>query len=186
MKTNTRRYKMRKIKSIALTATLLLSMNAKAEYDFYVESDPIAFAFSGHSIHAGLETDRFRLQIGSFGTNLPDSFKDSEKFEVSFTGYGVKLDYFKDKEGGMFVGMTYSITEYEFEHIATQVNEVRDSNSLGLRLGYKYRLTDNFYVTPWIGVSKNLSDRSTIQLSGDDYQLDDWTIFPTIHLGYQF
>lgn len=174
------------IKSLALTATLLLSMSAKAEYDFYVESDPFAFSFSGHSIHAGLETDRLRLQIGSFGANLPDSFKDSEKFDVSFSGYGVKLDYFNDKKGGMFVGLTYSKTEYKFEHLSTRLNEVRDSNSLGLRAGYKYRLTDNFYVMPWIGVAKNLSDKSAIQLSGDVYKIDDWSIFPTIHLGYQF
>ena len=171
---------------ITLLMSLLLSFGVNAETDFYVESDPIAFALDGHSIHFGIEADRIRFQVGSFGATLPESFKDNNKFDVELSGYGIKLDYFWDKAGSAFIGMTYSRSEKEYTHATTNLSESRDSNLLGVRVGYKYRINEIFYVMPWVGVAKNLSDTSAIQLSGDRYDVDEWSVFPTVHLGIQF
>lgn len=171
---------------IPLLISLLLPLGANAETDFYVESDPIAFALDGHSIHVGIEADHIRFQAGLFGATLPESFKDNDKFDVKLSGYGLKLDYFMDKVGGGFIGMTYSRSEKDFTHATTNLSASRDSNLLGVRVGYKYRINEVFYVMPWLGVSKNLSDTSALQLSGDRYKVDEWTVFPTVHLGMQF
>ncbi len=177
---------MRALNISALVITLLLPLMADAEADFYVESDPFSFALDGHSIHVGVEVDHIRFQVGVFGATLPESFKDNDKFDVKLSGYGVKLDFFMNKGEGAFIGMTYSRSERDFTHAITNLSENRDSNLLGVRVGYKYRINDVFYVMPWLGIARNVSDTTTIQLSEDRYEVEELTFFPTVHLGMQF
>jgi len=170
----------------AIFIVTIIPIKSYADTDFYVESDPFAFALSGHSIHVGVEGDHFRFQAGKFGATLPDSFKDNANFDVEQTGYGVKFDVFSKKEGGTFVGVEYGKTEIDFKHASTSATTQRDSNLLGVRVGYKYRINKTFYVMPWVGIDRNISDTSTVDLGGEDYKIQKWFIFPTVHLGMQF
>jgi len=164
----------------------VVPIKSYADTDYYVESDPFAFALSGHSIHIGVESDHYRFQAGMFGATLPDSFKDNANFNVDQSGYGVKFDVFSQKDGGAFVGIEYGMTEINFKHASSNAKTQRDSNLLGVRVGYKYRINKTFYVMPWMGVDRNISDTSTIKLAGEDYNIQKWFIFPTMHLGMQF
>jgi len=171
---------------IAILIVTLVPIKSYADTDFYIESDPFAFALSGHSIHVGVEGAHFRFQTGTFGATLPDSFKDNTIFDVDQSGYGIKFDVFREKNGGAFVGIEYGISEIKFKHSVTNTTIQRDSNLLGIRTGYKYRINQTFYIMPWIGIDRNLSNTSTVQLSNEDYKINKWFVFPTIHLGMQF
>jgi len=174
------------MKTTVLMLSMLFPIISWGNNGLYVESDPIAFALKGHSLHIGLEGDHFRFQVGTFGATLPNSFKDNAKFDVKQSGYGVKLDYFRHKQGGFFVGVEYAMTEMEFQQTVVNERTNRDANLLGIRAGYKYRMNKTFYVMPWVGVDRNISDTSSVKSSGENYLLDKWIIFPTVHLGMQF
>jgi len=171
---------------ITILFAILVPVKSYAQTDYYVESDPFAFALSGHSLHVGIEDDYFRFQVGMFGATLPDAFKSNDKFDVEQSGYGVKLDYFSQKKGGFFVGATFSMSEMKLQQTITDEKTNRDSNLLGVRTGYKFRINKTFYIMPWVGVSRNISDTSTLNVDSEEYKLEKWTIFPTAHLGMQF
>jgi len=171
---------------IATFFAILVPIKSYAQTDYYVESDPFAFALSGHSLHLGIEGNHFRFQVGMFGATLPDAFKSNDKFDVKQSGYGVKLDYFLQKQGGFFIGATYSMSEMKLQQTITNGKTNRDSNLLGVRTGYKYRINKTFYIMPWVGVARNISDTSTLTVASEDYKLEKWIIFPTVHLGMQF
>ena len=63
---------------------------------------------------------------------------------------------------------------------------VRDDQlGLGVHVGYRIALPASFYVTPWIGVGYQLGTRD-VTLDGKTYAPSTITVFPAIHLGYQF
>jgi len=67
-----------------------------------------------------------------FGATLPDGLKSNDKFDVKQSGYGVKLDYFSQKQGGFFVGATYSMSEIKLQQTITNGKTNRDSSLLGV------------------------------------------------------
>jgi len=170
----------------AIAIVTIVPIKAYADTNYYVESDPFAFALNGHSVHVGVEGNHYRFQVGTFGATLPDAFKDNSNLDVDQAGYGMKFDIFSKKDGGMFVGLEYGMTKVNFKHAATNSKTQRDSNLLGVRVGYKYRFNKTFYLMPWVGIDRNISDTSTVNLAGEDYNIQKWFIFPTMHIGMQF
>lgn len=89
------------MKTIILITILLMTTSTFAQ--LYIESDPFAYGLGGHSVHIGVQGGGFRFQVGAFGAEYPDSFKDNEEFDVYQSGYGAKIDYYGDKPDGAFI-----------------------------------------------------------------------------------
>src|SRR4051812_21013814 len=71
-----------------------------------VEIDPTAYVLSGNSIHVGIGTGRYRLDLGNFAMAMPQFVHGDDGFDVSFHGYGAKLQVFPFAEQrGWFVGV---------------------------------------------------------------------------------
>ena len=159
----------------------------RVQAQVYVEADPFAYALSGHSLHLGLQGAGLRLQVGTFGAELPDGMKDNEAFLVKQSGYGLKLDYYGHKPEGGFVGIEYGETTADYRLKSTDESIERDVNLLGIRFGYKWKMSDSFYAMPWVGVDKNITQQDLeFELGGETYTEQEWTVFPTVHLGYDF
>lgn len=164
---------------------ITLSFNTKA--DVYLEADPIAYGLNGHSVHLGYEGGGFRMQAGMFKAEFPDSYKDNDSFDVTQGGYGLKVDYYGRKEDGLFFGFEYSTTKVTLTSAGSEVE--KDVDLAGIRVGYKIMLGRSWYLTPWIGIDKDVSNKNSerrIQINDETYELREITFFPTVHLGFEF
>ena len=176
------------MKHTLATLTLIIAtlFTTQAQADLYLEADPITYGLNGHSLHLGIQGGGFRFQIGAFNAEYPDSFKDNENFDVTQGGYGFKIDYYgKNPEGG-FIGIEYGATTAKYQ-LKTGGEEIeQDVRLLGIRTGYKMKIGKSLYVMPWIGVDKNLSDTEPVSIGSEEYQVSEWVVFPTVHVGFYF
>ena len=60
-------------------------------------------------------------------------------------------------------------------------------NLLGIRAGYKWMIDSSFYVMPWVGIDRNVTGNDLeFSLNNETYVEQDWVIFPTAHIGFEF
>lgn len=164
-----------------------ITLNNEAKADVYIEADPIAYGLNGHSVHLGYEGGGLRIQTGIFKAEFPDSYKENDKFNVTQGGYGFKIDLYGKKEEGLFWGFEYSKTKVTLAFAGSEVE--RDVDLAGIRFGYKIMLSRSWYLTPWIGIDKDISNSDgerKIQINQEVYKLREFTLFPTVHLGIEF
>lgn len=151
-----------------------------------IELDPIAYALSGYSLHAGMSWDRFRLDLGAFALAVPEALHGTEGIDVYGGGFGAKLDYYPlSKLPGLFVGTQLSrvretVTARDSGEAATASHV-----TVGARVGYRIDVAAGFYALPWVGVDVSLTDRAQ-SVSGTDYEPGRLLFFPTIHIGRSF
>jgi hypothetical protein len=159
---------------------------AQAADKVFIEADPIAYALKGYSLHGGVEMEGFRFQVGAFGLDVPDVTSNNTNYKLRQTGVGFKIDYFGSSDKGGFVGVEYGATQVVYTLASANFTDTRPANLAGIRIGYKYVNRSGFYVMPWVGVDKNISDISPINPAGEKYDVSEYLIFPTVHLGVQF
>ncbi len=156
-----------------------------AQTDYYVESDPFAFALSGYSLHVGVVQDHIHAQVGIFAADVPDALLNNTNFALTQAGYGLKLDYYPDDDSyGLFYGLEYEVMRSTYT-IQTSSSE-DESQLLGVRVGYKYPLTDSMYISPWMAIKHRLSDVQSVSLSGETYDIDANFFFATVHFGFDY
>ncbi|MDH5544985.1 MAG: hypothetical protein OEZ43_05295 [Gammaproteobacteria bacterium] len=164
-----------------------LPLHLPAETKYFVETDPLAFLFSGYSAHAGIEQDRLRFQIGVFGAQFPDFMRDNSNYAVKQNGVGFKFDYSRESNRGLFGGIEYEATIIEYTYGDNVAHQARAADLVGLRVGYKYLVGKHGYITPWMAIKRNLSDISPVELVlNETYNVPKYIFFPTIHIGLQF
>lgn len=166
----------------AAAATAQSSSSSSFHADF--EIDPTAYALSGYSLHVGLGWKRLRLDLGAFAMALPDFAKSDDSFEVSFDGFGSKLQYFVlAEQRGLFVGVDAGVARplVQRGELASKDSQY----SIGVNAGYRIGLGAHLYATPWLGVSYAFSAEDAT-LGGTTYEHNPVTIFPAVHVGYRF
>lgn len=161
-------------------------LTSDARFHLDVEIDPTAYVFRGYSLHVGLGWKRVRLDLGAFAMAVPHFFQSNDAFDVSFDGFGAKLQYFPFAEQrgaflGVDAGMAWQLTQRTDSDLAARSAHV----SLGVNAGWRFALGDHFYVTPWIGVSRAFG-AGNVALGGTTYESNPITVFPAVHVGYRF
>ena len=151
-----------------------------------LEVDPFAFLLSGHSAHLGIGLSRARLEVGTFGADLPEWMHGNVDVAARIDGVGVKLDVFPldARRKGLFVGL-------QADHIALRLEapqgavEERDRSILGGRVGWRFALVEGLYVSPWLAVTYTpaAADRAVGERV---YREQAWGVTPTAHLGYRW
>lgn len=151
-----------------------------------VEVDPTAYALAGHSLHVGLGYRHARLDLGAFAMDLPSWAHGNEGYDVSFHGFGAKLQVFPFAEQrGLFLGVDGGVSRLLARRQGTDLASQQLQGSMGVHLGYRIALPADFYVTPWIGVSYQLG-RKDVTLAGAAFHQSPLNVFPAVHLGYRF
>jgi hypothetical protein len=159
---------------------------APAAFHADVELDPVAYALDGSSIHVGLGWRRFRLDLGNFAMAMPRIVHGNEGFDVSFYGYGAKLQWFpRSEQRGPFVGIDAAAIRARIDRRDMDAGARQLLGVVGAHLGYRIALPAGFYATPWIGVGYQLGARD-VTLGGATYEASPLTVFPAVHLGYRF
>ena len=151
-----------------------------------VEIDPTAYALSGHSIHVGLGLRHVRLDLGAFAMDLPHWAHGNDGYDVAFSGYGAKLHVFPFAEqAGLFLGVDGGVSHVLVRRQGTDLAVRQTQGALGVHLGYRIGLPAGFYVTPWIGVSRQFGTKD-LTLAGASFHQSPFNVFPAVHLGYRF
>lgn len=145
------------------------------------EVDPTAYVLDGNSIHVGIGYDRWRFDLGNFALDVP-SFAHDAGFDVSFDGYGAKLQLFP-WEHGAFVGVDTSVTRVAIERDGMIAHETE--LQVGVHAGYRIDIAHGFYATPWLGVGY-LFGAHDVVLAGATFHANPISVFPAVHLGYRF
>jgi hypothetical protein len=182
--------------SLILLSTLSLSTKAAAQdgvalnkqpslVGWDVEIDPLAYALKGHSLHVGLWLKQWRLDLGSFGLTVPSWVHGQEGFTQSFSGFGMKLDYFiNPTQDGIFLGLETGLARTTIRQESTGLSDTLPVLNAGGRVGYRWTLGEHFFVSPWVGVGYAFGARDSV-LGDAQFSSQRITIFPTIHVGYQ-
>jgi len=149
-----------------------------------IEVDPIAYVFSGYSLHAGLRWKRFRLDLGAFALQAPEALHGAEGLEVYGSGFGAKLDYHLF-DSRFFVGAQLNRVREDVS-AADGSGVVHATNvTVGGRIGYRFDIAEDFYAVPWIGVDYAFADRTRV-VAGQEYKPGRVMFFPTLHIGKMF
>ncbi len=156
-----------------------------------IEADPIAYIFSGYSIHLGYQKSHLKYNIGAFGIRQPDFFVSQESFNIRTNGFGIKADYLIKRRRGLFVGVQVDFITDKVSLKDATVSEKQRYINMGLRTGYRFMFgkeTSNFkglYIVPWVAFNFK-SNSSSIILENSTYEPKSFSVFPTVHLGYSF
>lgn len=156
---------------------------SKSRFDF--EIDPLAYALDGYSLHVGAGWGRYRFDVGNFALGLPQWLHGQEDFDASFGGFGVKLDAFLNDEQqlGAFLGLESSYTVIRVEDERSGQSDSARTISAGARVGYRFELPANLYVSPWVGFGYRFGGLPVA--GGRTFEMSPWAVFPTIHIGYR-
>jgi hypothetical protein len=170
-----------------LAATLLLVAPAAADpVHVDVETDPTAYVLSGSSVHVGIGKGRFRLDLGNFALAMPQFVHGDDGFDVSFHGFGAKLQVFPfEAQRGLFAGVDAGVARMLIERQGTDLAVRQDQLGVGIHVGYRIPLFDRFYATPWIGVGYQFHAKD-MMLADATYEPQKISVFPAVHLGYRF
>lgn len=150
------------------------------------EVDPTAYVLSGYSLHVGLGHRKTRLDVGNFALTVPRFVHGNDDFDVSFHGYGLKLQQFLfSEQRGAFVGVDVGVLQTVTRLRHTDRAEQHTQVGVGVHGGYRFELGAGFYATTWLGVGRNFGARD-VTLDGKTFEKQTWTVFPAVHLGLRF
>jgi len=159
---------------------------ASAAVHLDVEIDPTAYALDGNSLHVGIGRGHLRLDLGSFALAIPGWVHGDDAFDVSFHGFGAKLQWFpRAAQRGLFVGAEAGLTEVLVQRRGAELAAQHHQLGLGVQVGYRISLIDGFYATPWIGVGYQLGARD-VTLGDATFRASAISVFPAVHIGYAF
>jgi len=131
----------KRLSILVAVAAVLGSRAASAQLHVDAEVDPTAYALDGYSLHLGIGSGRVRLDLGVFRMAIPQLVHGDAGFDVSFDGFGPKLQYFLFAEQrGLFVGADAGLTRIHAERQGTSLAAHEDSFGLGIHAGYRVPL----------------------------------------------
>jgi hypothetical protein len=170
--------------TLALAAAPVAAAPAALHAD--AEIDPTAYALAGNSIHVGVGAGHLRVDLGNFAMALPAFAHADDGFDVSFYGYGAKLQYFgRASQRGWFAGVDAGVLRVLARRQGTELTATQLQIGVGVHAGYRISLPAGFYATPWLGVGYDLG-ADPITLGGGTYKPSKISVFPAIHFGYAF
>jgi hypothetical protein len=151
-----------------------------------VEVDPVAYLLDGYSFHVGLNTASVRYSVGLFSLGVPESFHGNSDFEHSFSGGGVKVNYFfRNTNYGFYTGIGTDMIFSTFELKETGNTEEKTQFNISANIGYRLRITKQLYINPWLGISYWLNT-SDFEIENKVFEQSPLGLFPTVHVGWRF
>jgi len=148
--------------------------------------DPFAYALNGFSLHLAKVQGSVRVNVGTFGVDVPIAIHGNEGWDERMRGVGVKVDYLGSPVDGFFAGLEGGYMRTRYLRAAGGDAEVRGVVGMGVRGGYRLSLGGSgLYVAPWVGVGYNF-DGDDVIVSGEGFERRTVTVFPTVHIGWRF
>jgi hypothetical protein len=112
-------------------ALLVLLSPSRAAAQVEVEIDPAAYALNGFSLHVARVFGPTRLNVGTFGIDVPRVFHGNDGWRSRMRGAGVKWDYLGSNPDGFFVGAESQYMRMEYTLRASGERRKRDAPGIG-------------------------------------------------------
>ncbi|HLL24366.1 MAG TPA: hypothetical protein VK427_19680 [Kofleriaceae bacterium] len=169
--------------SVLLVALLTTTAHAD-EFHLDVEIDPTAYVLAGHSVHAGIGWRNVRVDVGTYGMELPAWLHGNEGWSVRFIGGGAKLQWFpwSDAPRGWYVDASVGVSRQTFENAGRDLTET--VIGVGAAAGYRFELPYRFYATPWVGLNYDLGTGDVV-IAGETFERSVIFPFAAVHVGFE-
>jgi hypothetical protein len=175
-----------RVGSLILAVLLGLGWPIKGEAQVEVEVDPFAYALNGFSLHVAKVLGSVRVNVGTFGIDVPGAIHGNDGWSEAMRGAGIKVDYLGSSLDGLFVGVDGGYMRTRYGLTAGDETVVRGIVGMGLRAGYRVPLGwRGLYVAPWGGVSYNF-DGDEVAIEGETFERSAVRPFATVHVGWRF
>jgi hypothetical protein len=175
-----------RIRVLGLVAVLSLAAPGRAAAQVEVEVDPFAYAFNGFSLHLAKVLGSARVNVGTFGLDVPRAYHGNEGWSSTMRGAGVKVDYLGSRIDGFFAGVDGGYMRNRYVLATEGDSEARHVLGLGVRGGYRQPIGGSrLYVAPWVGISYNF-DGDDVMIAGDEFKRSAVAPFATVHIGWRF
>lgn len=169
----------------ALVAAFVLTAPGGAAAQVEVEVDPFAYAMNGFSLHAAKVLGSVRVNVGTFGIDVPRAYHGNDGWSSRMRGAGVKVDYLGSDIDGLFAGVDGGYMRNRYALATGGASETREVLGLGFRGGYRKPLGGRgLYLAPWVGVSYNFHGDEVV-IGGDVFERSVLTPFATVHIGWR-
>ena len=117
---------------------------------------------------------------------VPQFFHGNSDYDVSFDGYGAKLQYFLFAEqSGGFVGVDGGLNKLYLERKGTELAARQNQYGIGIDAGWRFLITSGLYATIWAGIS-HVFNTSDITLADRTYEAKPWSPFAALARGLPF
>lgn len=180
------------MKSLVILFLIAASTSYAQTTKYGIESDPIAYALKGYSVHGLLYFKNWTFDAGLFGAKPPESYHGNDGFDVMLSGYGIKVLYSFDQFPGLYAGIGSGFIKTEATYRKSNQQETGNSLGIGPMIGYRFfpfkekaNTFSGLYLAPWVSVDYNYHFNK-VQFRDIKFTQKSWTVFPTIHIGYQF
>jgi hypothetical protein len=169
----------------ALT-TFSLAAPARAAAQVEIEIDPLAYAFNGFSLHAAKVLGQVRVNVGTFGIDVPRFLHSNDDWDARMRGVGVKFDYLGQSIDGLFVGADAGYMRMKYSPEGDPRDVRRDEIGVGIRTGYRIPIgRSGLYAAPWAGLQYTFNGDDVI-VDGRAFERRQLVVFPTVHIGWRF
>jgi hypothetical protein len=171
---------------LTVAAVLFLALPSSAAAQIELEADPIAYALNGFSLHLAKGLGSVRVNVGTFGIDVPAAFHGNDGWTATMRGAGVKVDYLGARSDGLFVGVDGGYMRNRYALVGGDETVVRGVVGVGVRGGYRLPLGGSgLYVAPWVGLSYNFNG-DDVAIGGETFERSALVPFPTVHIGWRF
>jgi len=175
------------------TSTINLSAQTQAKTSTWeFEVDPLAYAFfKGYSGHVRYNLKKVVWDAGIYGLEVPQSVHGNTDFRQKMNGFGIKTSFLINNVKGLFTGFGIGYTATEATNLIKDVDAKGKSVGGGVHLGYRLFLRkekngsrNGVYIAPWVGVDYNFHIKE-VEFDNMNYKQNNWSFFPTLHIGYR-
>lgn len=175
-----------KVSVLMLVVAIILAAPSRAAAQVEVEVDPIAYGLNGFSLHVAKVLGSARVNVGTFGADIPRAFHGNAGWNATVRGVGLKLDYLGSDLDGLFVGAEGGFMRMRYTLRSAAETAKRNNIAGGVRGGYRQPIGGSgLYVVPWVGVSYGFRTEDVV-VAGETFESGAWTVFPTVHIGWRF
>jgi hypothetical protein len=169
---------------VLASSSLVAPPRAAAQVE--IEIDPLAYAFNGFSLHVAKVLGNVRVNVGTFGIDVPRFLHSNDEWDATMRGMGVKFDYLGASIDGFFVGADAGYMRMKYSPEGDPRDVRRDEIGFGMRTGYRLPIgRSGLYIAPWVGVQYSFNGDDVV-LDGSAFERRPLTIFPTVHIGWRF
>lgn len=173
---------------------------AEQETKYFFETDPGSFVLDGYSLNVFMspkEYPDYRVGMALFSFEFPDFIVDSNSKNANKnwllkTQIGTDLyfdrTFIRRKSGEWIIGL---IAVFFNNHLSNESSPTERRQfqqlSLGLRSGFIwYPLNGGFYLNPWFAVTRNWKLGGENAINGNQYFIQKYSPFGSVHVGYKF
>lgn len=180
------------ISLLILWCMSVIAQENKLKNSWEVEIDPIAYILKGYSLHGIYQVNHLRYDLGIFGIEQPESYHGNDGYSLMSRGFGAKATYLLKGIPGFYTGLGAGLAFHTAKNDASLDKAKGTSASLGVIIGYRLFFKNvkspdlrGLYVTPWVSFDYN-HPLKKIAFDNYNFKMKNFSIFPTIHIGYRF